>query len=112
MVAVPIGSSAMTVCWKSRRRYRTRKSNTGFPERLAKASALNCKASCIFRSAAGSTSCAGMTCCRSLSCAQFGELTFWSIVSIDPLNVAFRLWIVSGDIKAGERITLPGTTEN
>jgi hypothetical protein len=35
---------------------------------------------------------------------QFGELTFWSTVRIDPLNVAFRLWTVSGDIKAGERI--------
>ena len=42
---------------------------------------------------------------------QFGELTFWSTVRIDPLNVAFRLWTVSGDIKgryqgnikAGER---------
>jgi len=35
---------------------------------------------------------------------QFGELTLWSTVRIDPLNVAFRLWTVSGDIKAGERI--------
>jgi hypothetical protein len=35
---------------------------------------------------------------------QFGELTFWSVLRIDPLNVAFRLWTVSGDIKAGERI--------
>ena len=35
---------------------------------------------------------------------QFGELTFWSTVRIDPLNVAFRLWTVSGNIKAGERI--------
>ena len=35
---------------------------------------------------------------------QFGELTFWSTIRIDPLNVAFRLWTVSGDIKAGERI--------
>ena len=35
---------------------------------------------------------------------QFGELTFWSNVRIDPLNVAFRLWTVSGDIKAGKRI--------
>jgi len=24
-------------------------------------------------------------------------------VRIDPLNVAFRLWTISGDIKAGER---------
>jgi hypothetical protein len=35
---------------------------------------------------------------------QFGELTFWSALRIDPLNVAFRLWTVSGDVKAGERI--------
>ena len=35
---------------------------------------------------------------------QFGEQTFWSTVRIDPLNVAFRLWTVSGDIKADERI--------
>jgi hypothetical protein len=35
---------------------------------------------------------------------QFGEMTFWSTVRIDPLNVAFRLWTVSGDVKAGERI--------
>ena len=35
---------------------------------------------------------------------QFGELTFWSTLRIDPLNVAFRLWTLSGDIKAGERI--------
>jgi hypothetical protein len=35
---------------------------------------------------------------------QFGELTFWSVLRIDPLNVAFRMWTVSGDIKAGERI--------
>jgi hypothetical protein len=35
---------------------------------------------------------------------QFGELTFWSTVRIDPLNVALRLWTVSGDLKAGERI--------
>ena len=35
---------------------------------------------------------------------QFGELTFWSTVRIDPINVAFRFWTVSGDIRAGERI--------
>jgi len=34
----------------------------------------------------------------------FGELTFWSALRVDPLNVALRLWTVSGDIKAGERI--------
>ena len=41
--------------------------------------------------------------CHSLQ-HQFGELTFWSTVRIDPLNAAFRLWTISGDIKAGERI--------
>jgi len=35
---------------------------------------------------------------------EFGELTFWSTLRIDPLNVALRLWTVSGDINAGERI--------
>jgi len=35
---------------------------------------------------------------------QFGELRFWSVLRIDPLNVAFRLWTVSGNLKAGERI--------
>jgi hypothetical protein len=35
---------------------------------------------------------------------EFGELTFWSALHIDPLNVALRLWTVSGDINAGERI--------
>jgi hypothetical protein len=35
---------------------------------------------------------------------QFGELRFWSVLRIDPLNVAFGLWTVSADIKAGERI--------
>jgi hypothetical protein len=35
---------------------------------------------------------------------QFGELTFWSVLRIDPLNVSARLWTVSGDIRAGEKI--------
>src|SRR6201987_5341848 len=35
---------------------------------------------------------------------RFGELTFWSVLRIDPLNVALRLWTVSGDLAAGERI--------
>ena len=35
---------------------------------------------------------------------RFGELTFWSVLRIDPLNVALRLWTVSGDLEAGERI--------
>jgi hypothetical protein len=35
---------------------------------------------------------------------QFGELRFWSVLRIDPLNVAFSLWTVSGDLNAAERI--------
>ena len=34
---------------------------------------------------------------------RFGELRFWSVLSIDPLNVAMRLWTVSGNVEAGER---------
>src|SRR6516162_12056 len=34
---------------------------------------------------------------------RIGELTFWSALRIDPLNVALRLWSVSADVKAGER---------
>ena len=34
---------------------------------------------------------------------RIGELTFWSALRIDPLNVALRLWAVSSDIAAGER---------
>ena len=34
---------------------------------------------------------------------RIGELTFWSALRIDPLNVALRLWTVSSDIVAGER---------
>jgi hypothetical protein len=34
---------------------------------------------------------------------RIGELTFWSALSIDPLNVALRLWTVSSDVVAGER---------
>jgi len=34
---------------------------------------------------------------------RMGELTFWSVLRIDPLNVAWRLWTVSADLKAGER---------
>jgi hypothetical protein len=35
---------------------------------------------------------------------QFGELRFWSVLRLDPLNVALRLWTISGNLKAGERI--------
>jgi hypothetical protein len=33
-----------------------------------------------------------------------GELAFWSRLRIDPLNVALKLWTVSGDVPAAERI--------
>ena len=35
---------------------------------------------------------------------RVGELTFWSALRFDPLNVALRLWTVSADLTAGERI--------
>ncbi len=35
---------------------------------------------------------------------QVGELTFWGDLGIDPLNVALRLWTISGDVVAGARI--------
>jgi len=34
---------------------------------------------------------------------RLGELTFWSALRIDPVNVALRLWTISADVKAGER---------
>jgi len=34
---------------------------------------------------------------------RIGELSFWSALRIDPLNVALRLWTVSSDMVAGER---------
>src|SRR5215471_12538252 len=34
---------------------------------------------------------------------RVGELTFWSTLRIDPVNVALRLWTISADLKAGER---------
>src|SRR5262249_16915396 len=34
---------------------------------------------------------------------RVGELTFWSTLRIDPLDVAFRLWTISADVEAGER---------
>ena len=43
--------------------------------------------------------------CRACHTKQhrIGELTFWSALRIDPLNVALRLWTVSADMEAGER---------
>jgi hypothetical protein len=35
---------------------------------------------------------------------RVGELSFWSALRFDPLNVALRLWTVSADLEAGERI--------
>ena len=34
---------------------------------------------------------------------RIGELTFWSALRVDPINVALRLWTISADIKAGQR---------
>ena len=34
---------------------------------------------------------------------RVGELTFWSALRFDPVNVALRLWTISADVKAGER---------
>ena len=34
---------------------------------------------------------------------RIGELTFWSALRIDPVNVALRLWTISTDVEAGER---------
>ena len=34
---------------------------------------------------------------------RIGELTFWSALRIDALDVALRLWTVSGDEKGGAR---------
>ena len=34
---------------------------------------------------------------------RIGELTFWSALRIDPLNVALRLWTISADVEAGDR---------
>ena len=35
---------------------------------------------------------------------RVGELTFWSALRIDPVDQALRLWTVSGDLEAGQRI--------
>ena len=37
---------------------------------------------------------------------RIGELTFWSALRIDPVNVALRLWTISGDQMAGKRTVL------
>ena len=34
---------------------------------------------------------------------RVGELTFWSALRFDPVNVALRLWTISADVTAGER---------
>lgn len=33
-----------------------------------------------------------------------GELSFWSHYRIDPIDQALRLWTISGNLEAGERI--------
>jgi len=37
---------------------------------------------------------------------RIGELSFWSALRIDPVNVALRLWTISADVEAGERTFL------
>ena len=77
MGAVPIGSSAMTDCWKSRRRCRRPRWNTGFPESLANASGRSCRVSSMCPSAAGWISYAGTTCSQSWSCALNRMKSLW-----------------------------------
>jgi hypothetical protein len=35
---------------------------------------------------------------------KVGELTFWSALGIDPLDTAYRLWTISGNLEAGARL--------
>jgi hypothetical protein len=35
-----------------------------------------------------------------------GSARFWSMLGIDPLDLAYRLWRVSGDVQAGEYLVL------
>jgi hypothetical protein len=43
---------------------------------------------------------------------RIGELTFWSALRIDPLNVALRLWTMSSDIAAwGAHCVSSATTD-
>jgi hypothetical protein len=35
---------------------------------------------------------------------EVGELRFWARLRIDPLDVAQRLWTISGDVMGGERV--------
>ena len=42
-------------------------------------------------------------CCHSQK-HYFGAVRFWSALGIDPAELAARLWRVSGDVPAGERV--------
>ena len=44
-------------------------------------------------------------CCHSRK-HYLGATCFWSALGIDPRDVAFRLWRVSGDIEAGFRVVM------
>jgi len=44
-------------------------------------------------------------CCHSRK-YYLGAARFWSALGIDPLDLAYRLWRVSGDIQAGEYLVL------
>src|SRR5215469_7633502 len=63
----PDRSSTTTACWKSRRPYRTLRSNIGFPAKSANGSGLSYKANCSYPSVAGWIFSAGMMCFPSLS---------------------------------------------
>ena len=44
-------------------------------------------------------------CCHSRK-YFLGAARFWSALGIDPLDLAYRLWRVSGDVQAGEYLVL------
>ena len=35
---------------------------------------------------------------------RVGELSFWSALKIDPMDITSALWARSGDVEAGERV--------
>jgi hypothetical protein len=66
--AVPIGSSVNTAYWKSRPRYRTLRSSTGFLGKSVNAFGRSSRVNSTFPNAAGSILSAGMMCFQRLSC--------------------------------------------
>jgi hypothetical protein len=43
---------------------------------------------------------------------RMGELSFWSALRIDPLNVSLRLWTISTDVKGRGAHRLSGATKD